>query len=141
MEFLDIFKVAWPIAVTLLPIILSAGILWLRSQFPTKVELEAVRADVAAKLKETEARLTGKIDAHDERLDIGSKKMAELDKRASIVEEECRQAPSRNTLQTELSSINARVRGVEAYLEGTKRELGTLNDYLHTLIERGLGGK
>lgn len=139
MQFLDIFKVAWPIAVTLLPIVVAAGVLWLKSQFPTKAELQAVQDKVAADLVGVEQRLTEKMDEHDDRLDVGSRKMADHHTRISLVENECKQAPSRDVIQAELSQLSSRVRGVEAYLEGTNRQLTTLNDYLHTLIQNGLG--
>ncbi|KQM23151.1 hypothetical protein ASE73_02690 [Sphingomonas sp. Leaf24] len=137
--FLDIFKIAWPIAVTLVPIILTAGILWLRSQFPTKGELEAVRVDVATKIAGSERRLTDKLEEHEARLEAGSRKMAELDKRTALVEEECKQVPSRNTLQSELSHLAQRIRGVEVQGQAANDQLSTQNTYLHTLIERGLG--
>nr|WP_162236153.1 hypothetical protein [Sphingomonas sp. Leaf24] len=139
MAFLDIFKIAWPIAVTLVPIILTAGILWLRSQFPTKGELEAVRVDVATKIAGSERRLTDKLEEHEARLEAGSRKMAELDKRTALVEEECKQVPSRNTLQSELSHLAQRIRGVEVQGQAANDQLSTQNTYLHTLIERGLG--
>ncbi len=139
MQFLEIFRVLWPVAVVLLPLVTATGFLWLKTQFPTKAELEAVRVDVAAKLAATEQRLTDKLDEHEERLDIGSKKMAELDKRTALVEEECKQAPSRNTLQSELSMMAQRIRGVEVQTQGINDQLVTQNTYLHTIIERSMG--
>ncbi|WP_156347252.1 hypothetical protein [Sphingomonas sp. Leaf5] len=124
---------------TLVPIILTAGILWLRSQFPTKGELEAVRVDVATKIAGSERRLTDKLEEHEARLEAGSRKMAELDKRTALVEEECKQVPSRNTLQSELSHLAQRIRGVEVQGQAANDQLSTQNTYLHTLIERGLG--
>ena len=37
-----------------------------------------------------------------------------------------------------MSSIASRTEAMESTLEGIEKQVGTLNDYLHTLIERGL---
>lgn len=129
MSVLEYIRTLWPIAVVLLPFVCATGFIWLKTQFPTRVDLDGV-----------EKRLGAKIDDHDDRLDRGSKAMAELDKRTALVEDECKAVPSRQNLQTELSSIAQRTRGVEVEVAGMGRELGTLNSYLHTLIERGING-
>ena len=129
MSALEYIRTLWPIAIVLLPFVCATGFIWLKTQFPT-----------LADLKGTEQRITDRIEEHEERLDTGSRTMATLDKRTALVEEECRQAPSRQTLQGELSAISQRTRGVEVEVQAVGRELSTLNSYLHTLIERGITG-
>jgi len=121
---LEFIRTIWPIAVVLLPLVTGAGFLWLKTQFPTKQDLAAA-----------ETRLADKMDEHDDRLDTGSKTMANLDKRIALVEDECRQAPSRQNLQIELSTMAQRIRGVEVQAEAISSSLTTQNTYLHTLIE------
>jgi len=143
--------VSWLIGlvVVAIPIIGATCLLWLRERFPTKDGLQAAMAELgnklaatekalADKLADTEATLSSKIDEHDDRLDTGSRKMAEIDRRIALVEQECEAMPSRQNLQVELSQLSQRVRGVEVWTESTSKQLETLNSYLHTLIERGL---
>lgn len=125
--------------------------LWLQQRFPTKDGLEATKTELKSqitdaekalkdKIDATEKALSDKIDEHEERLDTGSRKMNDLDKRVAVVEEDCRAMPSRQTLQGSISELSQRMRGVEVRTEAIGEHLRTQNDYLHTLIERHLGG-
>lgn len=126
--FLEIVRTIWPIAAVLTPLILGAGFLWLRTQFPTKTDLAAM-----------EERIRADIEEHERRLDDGSKKMADYDKRIALVEDDCESSPSKADLSQANASLAGRMSGVESSLRGQERQLSTLNTYLHTLIEKGLG--
>lgn len=126
---LELIRTFWPIAVVLTPIILGAGILWLRSQFSTKADIQNM-----------EARIVARIGEHEDRLNEGSKKLASLDKRVALVEDDCESSPSRQDLSQAIAVLAGRMSGVESSLKGQERALSTQNDYLHTLIEKGLKG-
>jgi hypothetical protein len=117
----------WPIAVIITPVIVGAGILWLKTQFPTKGELTAHEREVQTDLKK-----------HTDRFEAGSRKFAEHDKRLALVEEECKSVPTRQSLQGELSQLSQRMRGVEVGFESVGRQLGTTNDYLKIIVDKGL---
>lgn len=133
------------------PVIVGICFLWLKDKFPTKEGLQSATEEMTTKLASaeqalsdkiagTEKTLSDKIDEHEERLDVGSRKMVDLDKRTALIEEDCKAMPSRQNLQAELSSLSQRMRGVEVRAEAIGDHLRTQNEYLHTLIERGLGG-
>lgn len=126
-EVLDYIRTLWPIAVVLIPIVLTAGLLWLKTQFSTKADLAA-----------TEARIVAVVEEHKTRLDDGSRRMADFDKRIALVEDDCEASPSRSELMQQNTVLSGRMSGVETSLRGQERELSTLNTYLHTLIEKGL---
>lgn len=109
MNWLEIIRTVWPIAATITPVILLCGFFWLQTKFA---------------LKKTVDDLDKRVDEHEVRL--------------KSVELECAQVPSRQSLQVELSNLSQRMRGVEVGCEAMGRQLNTTNDYLHTLVERGL---
>ena len=126
MSWIQWLQILWPIAVILIPIIIATGLLWLKTQLATKTELKA-----------SEAELKGRLNDHADRFERGSTKFADHDKRLAIVEEECKGAPSRQTLQGELSELSQRIRGVEVGFEGVGRQLNTTNDYLKIIVDKG----
>lgn len=126
---LELIRTLWPIAVVLTPIILGAGILWLKSQFPTKIEL-----------KNAETAILAKIETHERRLAEGSGKLADLDKRVALVEDDCDSSPSKQDLNQLYAALAGRTSGVETALRGLEKALNTQNDYVHTLIERAIKG-
>jgi hypothetical protein len=117
----------WPIAVSILPLIVGAGFLWLKTQFPTKSELAAL-----------EGELVKKLDGHLGRFERGSAKFAEHDRRLALVEEDCESAPSKNDLNQGITVLAGRMSGMESGLKGVERQLNTQHDYLRTLIDQGL---
>lgn len=52
MSWLEIVRTIWPIAATITPFVLAGGFAWLKTQFPTKVDLETLKRDVAAEVAE-----------------------------------------------------------------------------------------
>lgn len=134
MNWLEIIRTFWPIVATLTPFILIGFILWLKSQFVLKAELETQkqRIDKAATLTQWQQ--------HEERLDEGSRKLADLDKRVSLVEQDCESSPSKSDLNHGYATLAGRMSGVESSLRGLEKQLSTQNDYVHALLQKGLQG-
>jgi hypothetical protein len=125
-DWLQVLGVLWPIAVIVIPIVLTTGFLWLKTQLATKAELKTV-----------EGELEARINDHSGRFERGSTKFADHDKRIALVEEECKSVPSRQDLQFNLSEVSQRLRGVEVGNDFIKRELSTANDYLKIIVDKG----
>jgi len=126
-DWLRVLQVLWPIAVVVASLVLGAGFLWLKTQLPTKTDLG-----------EVEKRLTSKIDAHDERLDRGGEKIADIDKRLAVVEEDCESQPGKAELNQGITVLAGRMSGVESGLRGVEKALSTQNSYVMALVEQGL---
>jgi hypothetical protein len=126
--WLDYIRTLWPLAVVLTPLVTGAGILWLKTQFPTKKDLQDV-----------ETKILREIEGHDERLGAGSAKMADFDKRIALVEQECDATPTKGEVNQSIATLAGRMSGVESSLRGVERILATQHDYLRTLVDRGLG--
>jgi hypothetical protein len=126
-DWFKIVQTAWPILVVILSLASFAVLLWLRSQFPTKVDLKAAEEGILAR-----------IDAHQGRLDQGSEKIAGLDKRLAVIEDDCESAPSKADLNQGLSVVAGRVSGLEASVRGVEKQVGTGNRLLELLLEQGL---
>jgi hypothetical protein len=126
-DWLKFVQVLWPILGMAASLVSLTVILWLRTQFPTKTDLKSTEADILAK-----------IDAHQDRLDEGSKKLADLGNRVSVVEADCESSPSKNDLNQGLAVVAGRVSGLEASVRGVETQVKTQNGYLQTLIEQGL---
>jgi hypothetical protein len=92
--------------------------LWLRTIFPTKADLALIEA----------------------RLAEGSRKLADLDKRVAIVEQDCDSNPSKSDLNQGMSVLAGRMSGVESAVRGVEKQVGTTLDLLHTVIQHGLTG-
>ncbi|HEU4958991.1 MAG TPA: hypothetical protein VFT56_01170 [Sphingomonas sp.] len=120
MSWLDYVRVLWPIASVVTPLIITAGLFWLRSQFALKTELAAERTRVDGKF----TGIATAINDHETRL--------------KLIEQDQQRPPSRHELFKQMSNISSRTEAMESTLEGIEKQVGTLNDYLHTLIERGL---
>lgn len=115
--WLDVLvNVVWPIASTLTPLILGAGFLWLQTKFPTKGVFEKLEARVGH-IETTQA--------------IDSQRLTSL-------AEDAEHSPTRIELLDKLSIISSRLSHVEATTKAIDKQLTTQNDYLHTLIEKGL---
>ena len=117
----------WPIAATITPLVLLAGFLWLKTQFAGAKDV----AEIGTKLAGYDNRLT-KIEGELETL------------AANDVSE-----PTRVDLMQSLAAMDARMSRMEAHNEALVRQLGaqnhslqrelkTLSDYVHSLIEQGL---
>lgn len=133
-SWLFILQVLWPIAVTIIPLVLGAGFIWLKTQLATKAELTAATQGFETDLREVRTRL----DTHADRFERGSGKFADHDKRIALVEESCESPPTRADLNQGLTVLGGRMSGVESSLRGLDRTVSTQNDYVRTLIEAGI---
>lgn len=122
-----ILNIIWPIASTLTPVILGAGFVWLKSQFPTRGEVSAI-----------EDRVTGDFDALQHRIGKIESRMIAVDQRVQHLAQDADETPTRIELLREMGSVSQRLSGVEATVEAVDKRLSTQNDYLHTLIQKGL---
>jgi hypothetical protein len=109
LSWLEYVRVLWPIASVVTPLIITAGLFWLRSQFALKTELATT-----------------------------NKTIGDHETRLKLIEADQKRPPSRHELFVQMSHISSRTEAMESTLEGIEKQVGTLNDYLHTLIERGL---
>lgn len=118
----------WPIAATITPLIMIAGFYWLSSKFASVVAHTELKCEV---------------DAH-------KIKLTTIDATLAGLERDADDEPTRMDLMNKLSALNERMSRSEAQSEALQRqmttqnvavtrELSTLNQYLHTLIERGIG--
>lgn len=117
----------WPIAATITPLIMIAGFYWLSSKFAS------VRAHTDLK---------GEVEAH-------TIKLTKIDATLSGLERDADDEPTRMDMMNKLSTLNERMSRGDAQIEAlqrqmtaqnnaVERQLSTLNQYLHTLIERGI---
>lgn len=131
MSFALILQILWPIAVIAIPFVVGAGVLWLKSQFPTRAELEALG-------KKLEGEIDSAAGDTRDRFERGSRKFAEHDSRLALVENDCKASPTKGDLNQGMTVLAGRMSGVESGLKGVEKQLSTQHDYLRTLLERGL---
>ncbi|MEA3017341.1 MAG: hypothetical protein QOI38_2063 [Sphingomonadales bacterium] len=118
MAWLEIIRTLWPIVAFIAALVVAVMPLWLRTIFPTKADLALIEA----------------------RLAEGSRKLADLDKRVAIVEQDCDSNPSKSDLNQGMSVLAGRMSGVESAVRGVEKQVGTTLDLLHTVIQHGLTG-
>ena len=126
-SWVHILSELWPIAATVTPLIMIAGFYWLRSKFVSLVDHDDLKC---------------KVDAH-------SDAIASMDSAIKTLLANIDSAPTRMDLLTKLSDLNERMSRAEAenqavqrqmiaQSQSVERQLSTLNQYLHTLVERGM---
>ncbi len=98
------------------PIVLAAALWWLKSQFPTKADFEGLQKEVRD-LASAQGGTNQRLDAMERDMD---------------------DPPTRLELLKALSALEARTASIESSQNGLGRQLSTLNDYVHTVIQRGL---
>lgn len=112
--WLDYVKALWPVVVGLSALLSSVVVLWLSSRYAT--------------LK-SHGDLVEKVSKHGDRI--------------TKVEELCAQTPTRQELQEDIAELGERMSAVETQVtsgfEGMRDQQRTTNDYLHLIIEKGLG--
>ncbi len=123
------FNILWPIGMTITPIMVGVGFLWLKTKF----------ADLGD-LKKMDGRLIGV----ETTLQVMTADIRTLD-------EDAESEPTRMHLLTRLSEMAERMSRMEAAVESERRQsqqqyeslrsqLATNNQYLHTLVEQGMRG-
>lgn len=128
-HWLEWIRALWPVFVALLPIIAIGGFAWLKTQFQLRSEAAADRSEAAA----GRAAIAKRVDTIEGRL-------ADYDRRVSLVENDCKAEPSKYDLNQAITVIAGRLSAVESSLRGLEQVTRTQNDYLHTLIDKGLAG-
>lgn len=103
-----------------LVLIFSGGgallLLWLATKFAGKPELAAACARID--------QVEDGVSRHDARL--------------QLLEAASNASPTRQELQRDMARLEARISGLDSAIHGLNQRLGTFNDYLHTLVERGI---
>ena len=125
--WLQWIAVLWPIAATITPFVLAGGFLWLRSQFAGSKAFDKTCEDVAA--------IKTDITLIETRLDQLGK---DIDS-----------SPTRQDMMTKIGMLSERLGKMEAngesmqrqmltQTQALERQLATLSQYVHTLVERGM---
>ncbi len=66
-------------------------------------------------------------------------RLAAAEARIEAIERHRQASPLPSELSKDIGKVAERVRGLETGLDALQRMVGTLNDYLHTVLEKGLG--
>lgn len=125
------------------PLIVSCAVFWLKTQFVTKVDFTAERNRLQAKLDADKVERDGRYDSLNNRA-------ADHETRLRMVEADVAKPPSRHTLNNAIATMQGAIHSlgrsiddmrhnVETQGADTRREMGTLNSYLHTIIEKHIG--
>ncbi|MCC7097248.1 MAG: hypothetical protein IT472_08725 [Thermomonas sp.] len=123
------FTVVYQLSVVAIPIAIAVGTLWLRANYPSRQDFERLSASI-----------TGVAD-----------RATAIETRLSHLEADDNQPPTRLTLMEEMAGLSSRLAGLEATIESDRRtverhftaleaQMRTLNQYLHTLVERAVQG-
>lgn len=116
LQWVDYVTKLWPIVVTTAGLLATGMLLALATRFASVKAL----TDLAT----TVADLKISKEGHETRI--------------CALEQTASQSPTRQELQDEIAGLGERMRGVEVGMDGLAGQLRTANEYLHTLIERGL---
>lgn len=119
----------WPIAATITPLVLLGGFLWLKTQFAGAKDVADINTNIA------EFRI----------------RFAQIETELGTLATNDVSEPTRVDLMQSLAAMDARMSRMEANNEALVRQLGaqnhslqrelkTLSDYVHSLIEQGLQG-
>lgn len=143
MTWFQLWTVCWQLAVFITPIVTGFAILWLRSQFVTKTDFTAEKNRVDAR------NGSDKVE-RDARYEALSSRSSDHESRLRVVEADVARPPSRHALNNAISvmqgGLNAVDRSVtdlgrqmESQTADLRRQMETLNGYLHTVIEKHIG--
>lgn len=113
MNFLELIRTFWPIFLVVVTLAAGGAIWWAKGQFAGKADFDALKRKGEDGLHDHEARIR-------------------------VLEEHSAQSPTRQELQEDISQLAERMGRVEAGQEGITRQLGTANNYLQMLVERGM---
>ena len=109
MIFPEWLRTLWEGFTTLIPFLFVAGFAWLKTQFASR--------DEVVKLNTTMEKVLLRLD--DMKDDIEA-------------------PPTRTEVLAQVARVMERLSAVEADIKGVSRQLATQNQYLHTIIEKGL---
>jgi chromosome segregation ATPase len=120
----QIIQVIWPIAATLTPLILLGGFAWLKTKFPSRADLKEHETELKAVANVVSGLVT---------------RMSTNENRIENVVRDLEREPTRAGLANSISDVRDRLGQVEASVRAMHHQLETQNDYLHTLVQQGLG--
>lgn len=143
MTWFQIWTVCWQVAVVVTPFLFVIASLWLRSTFTTKGDASAEKTRVDAAIAAVKLE-------NDCRHDAAEKTFADHTSRIHAAEEYIQRPSSQHKLANELMKLQGEIqklgaevqglaRGTEQQMSAQSRQMDTLNSYLHTLVEKGLG--
>jgi hypothetical protein len=110
--WLEWFRAIYPVFVTLISLAGLGCVLWLGTKFAAKATVEQLAKD-----------------------------QADHETRIQLLEEHNASSPTRAELHEEISVLATKMAGIESALKGLGKQVDTTNSYLHTVIEKALGGK
>lgn len=111
-SWLEWFRATYPVLVTIVSLGALACVLWLGTKFAAKSTVEELARDRAM---------------HETRL--------------QLLEEANAAHPTRAQLSVEIMEMSGKIASINSALKGVGKQIDTTNSYLHTVIERALGGK
>jgi chromosome segregation ATPase len=120
----QIIQTLWPIAATMTPLILLGGFAWLQTKFPSRADLKEHETELRD-LTDQVSGLVTRITTNENRIDN--------------VVRDLEREPTRASLANSISDIRDRLGSVESSVRAMQHQLETQNDYLHTLVQQGLG--
>lgn len=140
MSWFQIWTICWQVAIILTPVILTACVLWLKSQFITKIEFTTERNRIDGQ------RGADKVE-RDQRYEQLRERATDHETRLQMVEKDVARPPSRHALNNAISVMQGGIVGMEktvaalahqmeAQSADLRRQMETLNGYLHTVIEK-----
>lgn len=123
------FNVIYQLSVVAIPIVAAAGALWLRANYPSRQDFDRLSAVISGVAERATA----------------------IETRISHLEADDQQPPTRLSLMGEMAELSERLGRIEATNESDRRtverhfaalegQMRTLNQYLHTLVERAVQG-
>lgn len=116
-----------PYVTVLMPILFFGFIAWLQTKFVTQATFDQYKDQANKERAELRDRLADRKE--DYRL---------LQERLNNHLSEYGTPPSRHDVSQSLATLSSDVASLKAEQRATNRELGTLNTYLHTMIENGV---
>lgn len=116
-----------PYVTILMPILFLGVFAWLQTKFVTQVTFDAHKDATNKEIAQLRDRLADRKE--DYRL---------LQERLNNHLSEYGAPPSRHDVSQSLAALSSAIASLKADHAATNRELGTLNKYLHTMIENGV---
>ena len=117
----------WPIAMTITPIMVGFGFLWLKTKFAALGDMTKLGERVTL-LETTVAVMTADIKTLDETADSEPTRLGLMNQLSGLTERMSRME----------AAIEAERRQSQHQFEAVNRQLSTSNSYLHTIIEQGM---
>lgn len=135
------FQILYPIALTMTPVLIAVGLLWLRTKFASLGDFKAIETKVAGVDLLNVVERLGTVESDIKVITVEIQALAEG----------ADSAPTRLDLMNQLSGLTERMSRMEAAVESERRQsqhqyealrqqLATTNQYLHTLIDQGMRG-